>query len=53
MFCIEFIDDGPDDMGRRTFFLYWKTDYTPSIPKPHIRAQIFHAKPEDVLNRRG
>lgn len=49
MTCVEFTDEGPDGMGRRTFFLSWWTDYTPSIPRPHVRSQIFHARPEEYI----
>jgi hypothetical protein len=48
-FCVDFLDEKPDSMGRRVFWLTWKTDYTPSIPRPHIRGQIFHARPEKCI----
>lgn len=34
-----------DDFGRCSFFLYWHTDYTPSIPYPHEKGQGFFADP--------
>ena len=52
-FTVEYLDDGPDDRGRRTYFLHWEADRVPSEyrPQPHPadgepvgyrRAQIFH-----------
>lgn len=49
IFCVHFLDEKPDGFGRRAFFLSWKTDYTPSIPWPHIRSQIFHARSEEYI----
>ena len=35
-----------DTLGRCSFSLYWWTNYTPSIPKPHERGQCFFADPK-------
>lgn len=54
---IEFLDKGPDDLGRRRFFLYWWSVNPGSNempieldehgnPKPIRRAQCFFDKPE-------
>ena len=47
------IDDvGPvDKNGDRTFTVRWHTDYTPSKPFPHERAQVFHTNLLTFMNR--
>ena len=42
-FYIEFLDDGPDEKGRRRFFLDWFDEGDPKVK----RGQIFFAKPEN------
>jgi hypothetical protein len=43
---------GPKDKnGDQTFTVSWWTNYTPSKPFPHKRAQIFHTNLEQFLKR--
>ena len=46
---IEYKDNGPDNLGRRSFVLRWWVEYTPSIPYPHRRQQHFFCVPSEVL----
>ena len=45
-------DVGPKDKnGHQTFTVLWRTDYSPSKPFPHERAQIFHTDLSLFLKR--
>jgi hypothetical protein len=48
-----FVEDiGPKDKnGEQTFTVCWRTNYSPSKPYPHERAQIFHTNLQNFLKR--
>lgn len=61
--CVEFLDDGPDDLGRRHYALTWWSESAPiqstEPGRGHIctgyglgiRGQHFHANPDRLALR--
>jgi hypothetical protein len=54
---VEFLDRGPDALGRRIFFGFWMADYHPGDPrgenKRAERGQIFFSNPGKYLISAG
>lgn len=43
----------PDALGRRSFDVYWRTDYNPSTAAPGTRGQAYFADPAPHVSRSG
>lgn len=49
---IEFLDYGPDDLGRRHFFAYWlDNNVGPACDQVGVRGQVFFTRADQFVDR--